>query len=463
MATFEKFEKKMRQENIPELMINTFRSQYEMLTEGETGLINEEELSIVDTLTDSDFLDSRFTEIGKKCFYKAVLIKLNGGLGTGMGLEKAKSLLVVKNNLSFLDIIANHAISSAVPLLLMNSFSTQKDSIEALSVYPALCRGNLPLDFLQHKAPKIMADTLLPAENMNNPSLEWYPPGHGDIYTALVTSGILDKLLAMDIEYAFISNADNLGASLDPTILGYFADKSFPFMMECADRTEADKKGGHLAVRKSDGQLILRESAQCPLKDEKSFQDIKRYRYFNTNNLWINLPSLKKLLDNNGGIMKLPLIKNPKTLDPRNPASPAVIQLETAMGSAIAVFRGAAALRVPRSRFAPVKTNNDLLVVRSDAYVLTDDFRVVLHQARKGSVVAVTLDSKFYKLIDDMEARFPYGSPSLMECEKLTVKGDVLFGKEVKIKGSVEVVNKLSQQLLIPDLSIINNETRIQE
>jgi UDP-N-acetylglucosamine pyrophosphorylase len=284
-----------------------------------------------------------------------------------------------------------------------------------------------------------------------NPELEWYPPGHGDIYTALVTSGVLDALLSFGVEYAFVSNADNLGASLDTAILGFFASKGFPFMMECADRTEADKKGGHLAKRSSDDQLILRESAQCAAADEVDFQNINKYRYFNTNNLWIHLPSLKCLLDKSKGVIPLPILRNGKTLDPRNSKSPAVYQLETAMGSAIAVFKGAAAIRVPRSRFAPVKANSDLLAVRSDAYVLTDDYRVTLNPLRKGRTVVVDLDSRFYKLIDQMEARFPHGAPSLIDCDKLTVKGDVLFGREVKIVGNVTIEADFGSQKVVPD------------
>ena len=100
---------------------------------------------------------------------------------------------------------------------------------------------------------------------------------------------MLDTLLANGYEVAFVSNADNLGAELDPLPLGYFVSERLPFLMEVADRTAADRKGGHLARRKSDGRLALRESAQCPDEDTDAFQDVDRHRYFNTNNLWINL------------------------------------------------------------------------------------------------------------------------------------------------------------------------------
>src|SRR5690606_26731533 len=146
-------------------------------------------------------------------------------------------------------------------------------------------------------------------------------------------------------------------------------EKQLPFLMEVADRTRADSKGGHLA-RRPDGQLILREIAQCPPDELEKFQDIDRYGYFNTNNLWLHLPTLRKILDERKGVLGLPLIRNEKPVDPTNLKSYRVYQLETAMGSAIAVFPGAQAVCVPRTRFLPIKKNNDLLVLWSDAYCL---------------------------------------------------------------------------------------------
>merc|ERR1719362_2111675 len=155
-------------------------------------------------------------------------------------------------------------------------------------------------------------------------------------------------------------------------------------MMEVAVRTDADKKGGHLARSKEGGGLLLRESAQCPDEDEKAFQDTSKYTFFNTNNLWVDLVALKDLFEKNAGTVPLPVIKNSKTVDPRDKASTKVVQLETAMGAAIGCFPGSSALVVDRSRFAPVKTTNDLLALRSDAYVITVDSRVMLHEKRNG-------------------------------------------------------------------------------
>jgi UTP--glucose-1-phosphate uridylyltransferase len=234
-----------------------------------------------------------------------------------------------------------------------------------------------------------------------------------------------------------VSNSDNLGAVLDPRILAWFAREQVPFLMEVADRTEADKKGGHLA-RRREGGLVLREIAQTRDEDADAFQDVSRHRFFNTNTLWLDLDALARVLDERSGVLGLPMIVNRKTVDPSDDSSPEVVQLETAMGAAIDVFDDARALRVPRSRFAPVKTTNELLVVRSDAYRLAGDARIELAPGRDAAPY-VDLDARFYKLIDDFDVRFPAGPPSLVEADRLEVTGDVTFGRDVVVRGSVTV------------------------
>jgi UTP--glucose-1-phosphate uridylyltransferase len=236
-----------------------------------------------------------------------------------------------------------------------------------------------------------------------------------------------------------ISNSDNLGASVDPRIAAFMAAEEVPFLMEVVEGTEADRKGGHIARRRSDGQLVLREIAQTPDDDADSFRDYKRWRYYNTNNLWVDLRALGERLERAGGVMELPLIVNRKTVDPRNSSSPPVLQLESAMGAAIGTFPGARLLLVPRTRFVPVKTTNDLLVMRSDVYEMSDEMVVHPVPERTGKLPYVELDSRFYKLLDDFEDRFPSGPPSLREAERLVVHGDVTFGAGVVVRGAVEL------------------------
>jgi UTP--glucose-1-phosphate uridylyltransferase len=361
-----------------------------------------------------------------------------------MGMTKAKSLVEVKDGQTFLDVIARQVLhlrerhGAAIPLLLMNSFATRDDTLEALERYPDLKLDGLPLDFMQGKVPKLLAgDDHGPVSWEADPSLEWAPPGHGDVFTSLASSGMLDTLLERGYEYLFLSNSDNLGAVLEPRILSWFASEELPFLSEVVDRTEADRKGGHLARRAEDGGLVLRETAQVPEDDQEAFQDTERHRFFNANNIWVNLRALKRALEERDGVLGLPMIVNRKTVDPSDSSSPAVLQLETAMGAAIGVFDGAAALHVPRARFAPVKTTNNLLVVRSDAYELADDWTVQLAPGRD-TIPIVELSDEF-KLLRDFEDRFPAGPPSLIEAERLEVEGDVRFGRDVKVRGRVHL------------------------
>lgn len=447
---FAPFAKRMRNEELPQIVIRTFEYYYLQLLEGQTGLIPESSIKPVQALPDADELPAELVASGERALQKTVLMKLNGGLGTSMGLERAKSLLRIKGELTFLDVIAHQARDADVPLVLMNSFNTHEDSLRALRRYRWLDEQEVPLDFLQHKIPRIVQETLEPVTWAEDREREWCPPGHGDIYTALVTSGMLDTLLDADYEYVFVSNADNLGAALDLKILGYFVEERLPFMMEVADRTGADRKGGHLAET-ADGRLILRESAQCPSQDMEAFQDIDRHRYFNTNNLWLHLPSLRRVMGERDNLLGLPMIRNEKTVDPRDKTTTPVYQLETAMGSAIGVFEGAGALRVPRERFTPVKTTDDLLAVRSDAFVLTDDHRIIVNPARGSGDLVVELDVNFYRLVDQLEERFPEGPPSLVRCRRFEVIGDVKFGRDVVARGTVRVMNERRAQAVISD------------
>ena len=331
---------KMRGEGIPDAAIDTFRHYYEQLASGETGMLPESSISPVADVQDLSLLP----EAPDAPLDEAVVVKLNGGLGTSMGMTRAKSLIEAKDGLSFLDITARQVQGLGLPLVLMNSFYTRSDALAALAGYGDLSFG-LPPDFVQHKEPKLLVDGLEPVSWPADPSLEWCPPGHGDLYTALLTSGMLEALLSSGRRYAFVSNSDNLGAVLEPRILAWMAREQIPFAMEVTDRTEADRKGGHLAVR-SGGGYVLRETAQTPDEDLEALQDISRHRYVNTNNLWVDLQALGAVLDARGGVLGLPLIVNRKTVDPGDKSTPAVYQLETAMGAAIGVFVGAGVGRV---------------------------------------------------------------------------------------------------------------------
>lgn len=430
---------KMREADVPAAAIDVFSTFYQQLEAGVTGTIPEETIEpyinpprLSDVTVDP--------AVAREAFDKLVMINLNGGLGTSMGMDKAKSLLPVRDGKSFLEIIveqvlaARKATGARLPLLFMNSFRTQADTLEVLAQYPELPVGNLPLDFIQNKEPKLRVEDLTPVSWPADPELEWCPPGHGDIYTALYSSGLLDKLIEAGFQYASVSNSDNLGTVPSPELVGWFASSGAPYAAELCRRTEADRKGGHLAIRKSDGRLILRDTAQTPPEQMDYFTDVDRHPYFHTNNLWFDLVALKAILEERGGVMGLPLIRNEKTVDPSDKTSTPVYQIESAMGAAIEVFPGATAIVVDRARFLPVKATSDLMLIRSDVYELSEDLALtkVVEKAP-----LITLADAPYKLVGDFDQRFPHGVPSLKNATSLAIEGDWTFEADVAVEGEV--------------------------
>lgn len=397
MSTFTPFEEKMESAGISTAAIKAFSRCYEALVSNHSGMIPETDISPADQVADWTNITDSTAPAGKDLISQCVCIKLNGGLGTSMGLQKAKSLLKVKGEDTFLDLIVRQVkhlrtvSGTPVRLLLMNSFSTSADTLAYLEKYAADGFADAhQVELMQNRVPKILADTLEPASYPQQPELEWCPPGHGDLYPALLGSGWLDRLLEDGVKYAFISNSDNLGAQLDMNFLRWFAESGAPFVMEVTRRTEADKKGGHLAVRKSDGHLILREVAQCPDADIPEFQNISKHRYFNTNTLWIRLDSLKQILDANGGVLPLPIIRNSKTVNPRDPKSA----------------------------------------------------KVALAPERNGTAPIVDLDPGLYKLVDSLDS---LGLPSLVGLDKLTLRGHFHFQDGAVLQGTLLMENNTEE------------------
>ena len=439
---------KMAAAGVDEVAIETFAHYYRLLEHGETGMIPESTIEPVDLEALRDI------EVGDHDAATAIrgtaVIKLNGGLGTSMGMDRAKSLLCVRRGLSFLDIIARQVLhlrkvyDAPLPVLFMNSFRTSADTMAALGRYEELPVEGLPLEFLQNKEPKLLAKDLSPVSWPKDPDLEWCPPGHGDLYTALRGTGLLDTLLEAGYERVFVSNSDNLGAVPDARVAGWFATSGAPFAIEAVRRTPSDRKGGHFARRRSDGRIVLRETAQTLPEDQEALADLERHRFCSTNNLWFDLRAMKQALDVRGGILGLPLIRNEKTVDPGDPSTPEVIQVETAMGSAVEIFADSSLIEVERDRFVPVKTTNDLLVLRSDVYDIGEDF--VLDQVG-ARLPFVDLDAEVYKVVVDFDRRFPEGAPSLKEATSLTIDGDFTFGAHVKVVGEVELSSDSAERI----------------
>jgi len=431
-------QEKMSAAGVSQQAIDVFTHYYAQLEEGVTGFISEDS---IDPVTDPDLLSDVTVgpDDAKAALASTVVIKLNGGLGTSMGMDKAKSLLPVRDGKSFLDLIVEQVLSARadydvkLPLIFMNSFRTREDTMAALAPYPDLAVDSLGLDFLQNQEPKLLVSDLTPVQWPADPTLEWCPPGHGDLYTALESSGLLKRLLGLGYRYASVSNSDNLGAAPDATIAGWFAASGAPYAAEICRRTPADRKGGHLAIRKADRRLILRDTAQTSAGDMHYFTDEHRHPYFHTNNLWFDLDVLDRTLTERKSVLGLPLIKNEKNVDPADSSSPEVVQIETAMGAAVEVFEGATAIGVGRDRFLPVKTTSDLLLLRSDVYEVGPNGRLT---KVSDPAPLVELDPRYYKTISAFQQRFADGAPSLKEAASLTVEGDWTFGAGVRVVGA---------------------------
>ncbi|UJR33687.1 hypothetical protein I4U23_021116 [Adineta vaga] len=392
----------------------------------------------------------------KDLLNKLIVVKLNGGLGTTMGCQGPKSIISVRNDLTFLDLTIqqleqlNREYDCDVPLVLMNSFNTHEETEKIVQKYSHV---NVKIyNFNQSKYPRVDRETLLPiATNMGNSDNEsWYPPGHGDIYNAFYNSGYLDQFIQEGKEYMFLSNIDNLGASVDLYILRHLLTDAVKheFIMEVTDKTRADVKGGTLI--EYEGKLRLLEIAQVPKDNIDEFKSVSKFRIFNTNNLWINLPAIKRVVEDH--LLHMEIIVNQKSLD--NGIN--VIQLETASGAAIKSFEGAQGINVPRRRFLPVKTTSDLLLVMSNLFTISRGILVMNKQRSFPSVPLVKLGTSFNK-VKDFLGRFQ-SIPDCLELDSLTVSGDVTFGKGVSLRGTVIIIANHGDRIDIPAGAILENK-----
>ncbi|CAL1204630.1 unnamed protein product [Candida parapsilosis] len=386
---------------------------------------------------------------------KLAVLKLNGGLGTSMGCVGPKSVIEVRDGNTFLDLSVrqiehlNRTFDADVPLLLMNSFNTDADTAKIIKKYQG--HRIRVKTFNQSRFPRIYKDSLLPVPESYDDSLDsWYPPGHGDLFEALVQSGELDALLAQGREILFVSNGDNLGATVNNKILSHMIETGAEYIMELTDKTRADVKGGTLINYQ--GEVRLLEIAQVPKEHVEEFKSIKKFKYFNTNNLWINLRAIKNLVEANA--IEAEIIPNQKSIS-KGHSEINVLQLETAVGAAIRHFKGAHGVVVPRSRFLPVKTCSDLLLVKSDLFYL-EHGALKLDPVRDGfSNPLIKLGSHFKK-VSGFQTRIPH-MPGILELDHLTITGNVHIGKGVQLKGTVIIVCNDGDKIDIPNGSILEN------
>ncbi|KAJ8660144.1 hypothetical protein O0I10_004003 [Lichtheimia ornata] len=384
---------------------------------------------------------------------KLAVLKLNGGLGTTMGCVGPKSAIEVRDGMTFLDLSVrqieylNREHDVDVPLILMNSFNTDEETRRIVQKYAT--HNVCITTFNQSRHPRINKESLLPEpRSPNGPIDQWYPPGHGDLYEALYNSGLLDKLLSEGKEYLFVSNVDNLGATVDLKILHHMVESDAEFLMEVTDKTKADIKGGTLVDY--DGHIRLLEIAQVPSEHVEDFKSIKKFQIFNTNNLWINLRAIKRVLEEES--MDLEIIVNNKTME----SGEKVIQLETAVGAAIKHFRNAHGVNVPRARFLPVKSTSDLFLVTSNLYSLVHG-QLEINPKRMFNTVPLVKLGDHFKKVSHFLSRFKT-IPHILELDHLTVTGDVTFGAKVELRGTVIIVANHGDRIDIPSGAVLENK-----
>merc|ERR1712179_879861 len=387
---------------------------------------------------------------------KLVVIKLNGGLGTSMGCSGPKSVIPVRSDLTFLDLTVqqieylNKKYDANVPLVLMNSFNTDEDTMKIIRKYSGF---NISIrTFNQSRYPRINKDSLSPIAKTctTEDDIEaWYPPGHGDFYQSFANSGLLEVFVEQGKKTCFISNIDNLGATVDLNILNMCLNQNREFVMEVTDKTRADVKGGTLI--QYEGKLRLLEAAQVPKEHEDDFKSVKKFNVFNTNNLWMSLPAIKRVVEE--GTLDMEIIVNPKQLD----GGLNVYQLETAVGAAMKCFDSTLGINVPRSRFLPVKQTSDLLLVMSNLYTLDHGSLEMSPKRMFPSTPLVKLGDNNFKKVSDFLSRF--GSiPDLLELDHITVSGDVTFGKGVSLRGTVIIIANHGDRIDIPAGAILENK-----
>jgi UTP--glucose-1-phosphate uridylyltransferase len=433
----ERVRSKMASRGIHPGAIENFLRMVEQINGERSGYVSVDQVSAPDSgllLNVPDHANlAKLAARGKSLLTKVAVIKLNGGRSTTMGGLVPKGVLTAKNGRSYLEIIIGQieAIRRKwgieMPLILMNSFFTHGPTMEVIG------RFDLPVaTFIQNQIPRLIATTLAPLESGTDE--DWAPPGHGDVYESLQRTGLLDSLRADGCRWAFISNLDNLAASVEPWILGLMEAEGIEFLLEVTARTNVDRKGGTLVV--GNGRLDLLEIAQVAPEDRESFMDIKRFPVFNTNNVWVDLDALSLALTTKS--LRLPLIQNHKVI-----CGHKVIQLETAMGAAIGSFHRARGLQVGRDRFFPTKKVADLFLLQSDVCVLDSMDKLQKNPLRPSSLPlrpTVFFGPEFLSSPLDMPERFEDpSSVSLVNAHSLEVSGPVFFERDVRIEGEVVI------------------------
>lgn len=320
----------------------------------------------VDDVVNADYESNELRALGEAALAEGHVATcvLNGGMATRFG-GVVKGVVEVFGGQSFLALKARDARLAAerwgqpVPLVLMNSFATSEATAQHVAAAQGfgLATENI-LTFHQSISLRLTQGGELFIGKDGKPS--YHAPGHGDFFACLRNSGVLAQLRQRGVRVLLFSNVDNLGATIDPVIIGHHLREGRPFTAELTQKQRtasgAWDKGG--APAKVNGRRQLVEGFRFP----GDFAQ-ERLPDFSTNNMLFTLEAIDRPVPLTRHVVK-------KSVDGQT-----ALQLEsiTCEASAVDAPDGTpllpmTLLRVPREgprgRFFPVKEPEDLGAMR---------------------------------------------------------------------------------------------------
>lgn len=372
---------------------------------------------------------------------KLVVVKFNGALGTNMGFSGPKSAIEVKNNLTPLDLMVdqveslNSKYGCNVPLLLMDTAETHDHVQKVLEKY-----SNSKVDIHSLSLSQQPHEKSFEGHSRKD---KLYPSSdHSVVFLSLMKSGTLDLLLVQGKEYALVVDSDNVAAVADPKIFNHLIQNQIEYCMEVAPVPSIDLRNSLINLRPGKFQLV--DITQNPTK-----QSGGKFKFINTRSMWVNLRAIKRLIDTDE--LKIENFSSSKEVNDDQ-----IISRGTGADSAIQFFDHTIGINVAQSRYLPVNSTSDLLLLQSDLYT-ADEGILVQNPARDNPAnPSIELGPEFEK-VNDFQSRFK-SIPSIINLDSLKVEGDVWFGAGITLKGKVSIVAKPGMKLEIPDGIVLENK-----